>query len=264
MGNNKKISDSNLRLLLWVAAIAILLLAFFLGYTNITKAAKTVEESNLLIKAQVDELRTKEAMLPIVREETASYQERIDAIIEKYPSLVTEEKEIAILQELEDATTAHFSSITFNMENFVTAIPTAANVSTVAEEGEGEVEEVAPVVSSVNGYLASSTIAYQADYDSLKMLIEEIHKYPDRMNVSKISCAYDSDTGLMSGSMTLNMYYITGTDKEYVAPTFEGIDKGVGNIFSSNPAISNGDAAGSDEGEDAEAENANADTTVEE
>lgn len=260
MENKKRISDSNLRLLLWVVAIAILGLSIFLGYMNITKAAKNVEASNDLLKAQVDELRTKEAMLPSIREETASFQEQIDAIIEKYPSLVTEEKEIAILQAVEDITTVHFSNITFNMDNFVTAIPSAANAAVTAEDGT----EVAPTAASVNGYLASSQIAYQADYDSLKAMIAEFQMNPDRMNVSAISGAYDSATGLITGNFTLNMYYISGTGKEYVAPTFEGIDKGVGNIFSANPAVSNSDAAGSIEGEEADAENADADTTVEE
>ena len=51
------------------------------------------------------------------------------------------------------------------------------------------------------------------------------------MTISDTSASFDSETGGLSGTMTLNMYYLMNTGKEYIPPEFEGISKGVTNIF---------------------------------
>ena len=43
--------------------------------------------------------------------------------------------------------------------------------------------------------------------------------------------AYDSTTGGLKGNLVLNLYAVTGTGKEYVAPDISGLSMGVGNIF---------------------------------
>ena len=43
--------------------------------------------------------------------------------------------------------------------------------------------------------------------------------------------SYDSTNGGLQGSLVLNLYAVTGTGKEYVAPDISGLSMGVGNIF---------------------------------
>ena len=75
------------------------------------------------------------------------------------------------------------------------------------------------------------TTSYECDYEQLKKLVDFVNTYPERMNIENITMSYDSTTGGLKGNLVLNLYAVTGTGKEYVAPDISGLSMGVGNIF---------------------------------
>lgn len=85
--------------------------------------------------------------------------------------------------------------------------------------------------SSVEGYYASVGIRYEASYAGLKEMIAYVNQFKDRTTIDQFSTSFDDTTGKLTGEMTLNMYYLTNTGKDYVPPVFDFMPKGVNNIF---------------------------------
>ena len=55
--------------------------------------------------------------------------------------------------------------------------------------------------------------------------------------ISQFTANYDDSTGKLNGEMTLNMYYLENTGKEYVPPVFPNMSKGVMSIFGRSTSL---------------------------
>ena len=185
-------------------------------------------------------------------------------IIAKYPSDMTTEKTIESLQDYEDhSSDFHITDITFAMNMpLVGAVDTTAADSSTdetdssADTADGAADSAADDTSAtadtqsagektddaaadasadtmgnVTGYYASIGIRYEASYNGLKEMIAYVNAFQDRTTITQFTAAFDDATGKLTGEMTLNMYYITNTGKEYVPPVFDFMPKGVSNIF---------------------------------
>ena len=95
--------------------------------------------------------------------------------------------------------------------------------------------------SAPQGCYAAVTISYDASYDGLKNMIAYVNDYQDRMTIAQSSSEFDKETGRLTGNMTLNMYYIKNTGKNYVVPDFGSMSKGVGDIFGGATGSSDND-----------------------
>lgn len=251
-----KLSDSDKRLLVIFLAIVLVAASYFFVFSKGMSKAATVEEENDKDRATVQQMEQMEANLPVVEQNMEELKQKQADIIAKYPSNLTTEKVISILQSIEDNNDYHISQVTFTM---LTPMETAAGDSASAEttdaaadteadagsdtaadtgsstetttETADEAQADSGAATQVHGYYASITLKYDASYAGLKQMIAYVNKYADRMTITESTASFDSETGRLTGDMTLNMYYLTNTGKEYEAPDFEGISKGVSNIF---------------------------------
>lgn len=96
---------------------------------------------------------------------------------------------------------------------------------------ESTSENTTGPTGNVEGYYASIGIRYEASYEGLKDMIAYVNKFKDRTTIAQFSASFDNSTGKLTGDMTLNMYYLENTGKDYVPPVFENMPKGVNNIF---------------------------------
>jgi hypothetical protein len=241
-----KISESDKRLLLILLAVVLLAASYFLVFNKNMNEAQEIEESNLTDSQRVLELQSKQARQAAIRQETEDSREEIKELLEKYPNDVTEEKAMDILQDIEDRADFKVSQVSFVADNVLGAVEdesteasdtdTAASAEgtdtepAVVLDESGEVDVVENANDVAGGYLAA-TVEYKASYKGLKQLMTYVNKYADRMTIPAITATYDSETGKLSGTFTLNMYYVRLVGREYQAPEIEGISKGVTDIF---------------------------------
>lgn len=262
--NKIKISDSDKRLLIIFFAIVILACSYFFIFNKgMTKASK-LEAQNEQDSAKVQQMQQMEASLPQVKENIENMKQTQADIIAKYPSDMTTEKSIESLQDYEDHSSGfHITDITFAMRMpLVGAVDTtaadsstdAADSSTDTADGAADsaagdtsatadtqsagektddaaADASADTMGNVTGYYASIGIRYEASYSGLKEMIAYVNAFQDRTTITQFTAAFDDATGKLTGEMTLNMYYITNTGKEYVPPVFDFMPKGVSNIF---------------------------------
>lgn len=262
--NKIKISDSDKRLLIIFFAIVILACSYFFIFNKGMTKASELEAQNEQDSAKVQQMQQMEASLPQVKENIENMKQTQADIIAKYPSDMTTEKSIESLQDYEDhSSDFHITDITFAMRMpLVGAVDTtAADSSTDAADsstdtadgaadsaaddtsatadtqsaGDGTDDAAADAstdtVENVTGYYASIGIRYEASYNGLKEMIAYVNAFQDRTTITQFTAAFDDATGKLTGEMTLNMYYITNTGKEYVPPVFDFMPKGVSNIF---------------------------------
>ena len=262
--NNIKISDSDKRLLIIFFAIVILACSYFFIFNKGMTKASELEAQNEQDSAKVQQMQQMEASLPQVKENIENMKQTQADIIAKYPSDMTTEKTIESLQDYEDhSSDFHITDITFAMRMpLVGAVDTTAAGSSTdetdssADTADGAADSAAgdtsatadtksagektddaaadasaDTVGNVAGYYASIGIRYEASYNGLKEMIAYVNAFQDRTTITQFTAAFDDTTGKLTGEMTLNMYYITNTGKEYVPPVFDFMPKGVSNIF---------------------------------
>lgn len=266
--NKIKISDSDKRLLIIFFAIVLLACSYFFVFNKGMNKASELEAQNAEDRVKVQQMQQMEASLPQVKEKIENMKQTQADIIAKYPSDMTTEKSIESLQDYEDhSSDFHITDITFAMRMPLVgaADTTAAGSSTDAadsstETADGAADSAADDTSAttdttadtqstedgtddattdasadtagnVAGYYASIGIRYEASYSGLKEMIAYVNEFKDRTTITQFSAAFDDATGKLTGEMTLNMYYITNTGKDYVPPVFDFMPKGVNNIF---------------------------------
>lgn len=219
-----KLSDSEVRLLLLFLAILMFAGAYFLSFQRNMERAEEMEAKNETDRAYVEMLESMVARRPLIEAQTEEYRQTVMDIIAKYPSDVPTEKAIEIIQQIEDRVGVHMGSISFSVGNTVADL----GVGAWTEDEDGQV--VLMDVPSV-GYRDTLGMSYDADYRDFKELVAYIGELADRTTIPSITASYDSVTGKVSGSITINMFYLTATGKEYIAPDVTGKRKGVSNIF---------------------------------
>lgn len=235
MKTKKKLGDSEMKLILILLALLLLAGAYFLIYKKSTAAAELLEAQNVTDRATVSELEDMERRRAQVETETEEYKQMIRNIIEKYPPNVTTEKAISIVQNAEDYSGIHFAGIGFSMRNLVLEFTQSSE----------EVPEI-PV-----GYYAELTLNYSVNYQGFKDILAYVGTLEDRMTVPAVTASYDPATDMLSGSITIDMYYLDNTGKEYEPPVIPNIEKGVDSIFGAGEGLIQNETEG-EEGEEGE------------
>lgn len=256
--NKVKISDSDKRLLIIFFAIIILACSYFFVFNKAMNKANELEAQNDEDTLKVQQMEAMEAALPQVKENIEKMKQTQADIIAKYPSDMKTEKAIESLQAFEDhSSDFHITDITFAMQNPMlgqdtqtavaesddtstdattdttgdTATDDSATDTTDTADADGDTAGTVAPAADVMGYYASIGIRYEASYAGLKDMIAYVNTFNDRTTIDQFSAAFDSETGKLSGDMTINMFYITNTGKDYVPPVFDFMPKGVNNIF---------------------------------
>lgn len=249
--NKINISDSDKRLLLIFFAVLIFAGAYFFIFNPNMKKAAEIAAENDSDKAAVEQLQMMEAQLPAIKEQIIDLKEKQEAIIERYPSDLTTEKIIWVLQDIQTHNDFQVTEASFLMNNQLGAVETESvdaatdesadaastdtSVETVeaSEDSTGQADAAVEASDTPAGYYATVSISYEASYKGLKDMIAYVNAYPDRITITQSDSQFDKETGKLVGSMILNMYYITNSGKDYVKPDFGSSTKGVENIFGS-------------------------------
>ena len=260
------LSNSELRLLILLLSLICLAGSYFLVFRKTVDKAVEIEELNEQKKTELATLEQMVGRQQEVEADTAEKNQLIEDIIAKYPSDLTTEKVITVVQKIEDNTKMHVSSISFLSDNAIGDIATLTDSTNTGETEEGAAQ---PADSSGNvGYYTALSMNYDASYEDFKEMVAYINNMEDRVTISAISASYDNETDRITGVMTINLYYLTNTGKEYKAPDISGIGSGKENIFESNGVRGNGssqsevetDEEGSSEEEGSEVESSEAES----
>lgn len=213
--SKSKLSDTEIKLILLLLALLLLAGAYFFGYRRSVAAAEVLELQNQTDQATVDRLEDMKRRRSQVEASTESMKQAIQDIIKKYPSDLPTEKAIAIVQDIEIYSPVLISSINFRMDNLL------MNFTHTSQE----------VPTPPTGYNATLGMSYTTTYEGFKNMLSYIASLDDRMTIPTVSVTYDPVSDLVSGTISINMFYLKDTGKDYIPPVITGVNKGVESIF---------------------------------
>lgn len=259
-----KISQRDAKLLIFLGCVLVLGLSYFFGYRKYSEKTDDMEEKIQSLQTQYDTLSASNAhrqeYLDKIKENTG----KIQTIVAKYPSMVSNQDEVYLTSEMEKSSgawinTFNFSepTIVYTLQNLSTAdtqvstdgtTPTDPNATatpaaTTDPNATGSTDATispnadltATDASDPNfyfaGYKNTTRLSFQADYDQMKKIIQFIYDYTSRKVISSISLAVDKNTGLLTGTMDYDSYSVKGAGSKYEPKAIPSQPMGVKNIF---------------------------------
>ena len=234
MKNNKKISTRELKLLFVFFTLLILYASYQFGYLKYTNKTEKLLEETRTLENQLSELKKKNSNKEKMIKETEEFIKKKDSMLEEFPGGVTEEKITMFVVDMENYASAQVSNISF--EGIQAFYTTNGELSRDATTEETTTEETATTTETIaegdiTGYQTTVLLSYQATYAGLKKCIDYINTYQEKINIGGLTATFDSTTGNLTGTLTIIVYSLGGTDKKYQAPQIAGIEIGRDNIF---------------------------------
>ena len=143
-----------------------------------------------------------------------------DKIIDDFPGGVLFENTVMFIR----ATELHFD------KNF------RATTMTFAEDEEKTITEAkvndnGEYVEGLTALKATTTINYCGEYPEIKELLNYIFNQKDTMILSYVSMDLDTETNMLSGTLILDQYAITGNGKEVKQTSIPAMEHGMTRLF---------------------------------
>ncbi|GEM_PF-2102905 len=247
-------STRDKRLLLIVGGIIIFLVCYSFIYLPKSEASRLAELDNNDLTTELTVLQTYAGTNRLASEnETLTASNA--AIFAKFPSSVTKADALKLINDLEKKSGLVFTSVSIGEAVDITVTkPTdlsAAELAFKADAAAADKQNLydAGVVSdgsvTVDGnaglssrdtnttglslYRLPVTVAFRGSYDSLKTLVADIPSNDVKMSLSDFE--FDADENVITGSATINIYYITGNDREEEKTETGSVTTGKSDIF---------------------------------
>ena len=221
-----KRGDKEKKILYVVAAIAIVLLGFFLGYRNINKKTEKVEAEVKELQAKHKNYLAMQASLPKYEKGLKEDVVKYDDVINHYNSGYSQEYALTFVKDVENATGVWLSHTGFAQTEQIYTFGNVASSNPYYPTNNG-------YVTDYKGYKTTLSLTYEASYDDYKVLIDYINNYKFKCSIDSISSSYNADSDIVSGTISLSIYSIMSKDRNFNNVSFPAGMVGTPNIFSS-------------------------------
>lgn len=247
-----KVKKSEIQLLIAVIGILIVVCTYFLVYTKYNDLSDTLESQNVGLNTQVKTLEALDQKKEEYLAATEKARDYITSFENRYAADILPEDSIMMVKALEDATRTEVASIAFGTDSEVIYAETTTDTTATAPADDAAAAADAALTANTVDNTATSTgpvstegttyadthlyevplsISIQCTYNDFKGLVRYIYNLQERKCIHSVSLGYNSENGMLSGSMNLSSYYLTGTDKTYSEPNISGVGLGVDTIF---------------------------------
>lgn len=197
------------RILLYVGGIFLVVIAYVFIFQR-------MQLTNQELETKIMRLRTEEGQLLEMKnaqkeheQDTKAMAAKINDMLDMFPENNLEEDTLLFAKSLEDELDVEVSSLYLAGKNLI-------------HQGEN------------SGYvLYAHPVEYNftSGYEDLKKMVGAISGAASKKNVESIILSYDSETGELIGSMTINEFSLSGEGQTYEAPDISYVNVGNNNPF---------------------------------
>ena len=237
---NMNLSKSNIKILLFIAAVAILGLTYLYVFKNNMSDADSIQSEVDTLQTRYDELMAKQQDREMYEEKTAEYNQKFNERLAYFPATLDQEISVMFIKGVEkDQGNLQFgvNSVGLGQPESFYSLSAAASADVASNDTATDTSDTTnsaeDAVLASGGYqclTAAFPITYEGSYEGIKDFIDYIMAYKYRMNISSVNIAYDSQNDMYTGSIALNAYCISGEGRE--ADTVDvDVPEGVSNIF---------------------------------
>lgn len=218
------ITKKEKKLLLYAAGLLSVVLVYFFIVKPQKEERAELENTGETLVSELKQVKQYAENQTYYEQKTASMQQEIDAVLAQFPAWITEEKTIMYADMLEDDTDIYIPNISIGNSNYL---------YTLGQES-GETAE-----TGISLYGTPVVYTFTVSYDDMKKVVRMIQENEEKCNIETLTVSYNGAGGNLVGTMTVNMYAVTGAGKEYVTPDVPSMILGTDNIFGTLSASGN-------------------------
>lgn len=223
---NKKTNGNDVKafFLVFILVIVAAVLAYVYLYMPLVEQKNTLLRENYDLDVRLITLKNMAVDEEDFKRGINESSKTIKQVMNHYSAGNTPEKSIMMVDYMEKEVGLQFPNLSFTQPALLSTVKMP--MVTETEDGTYAIEYY-----DINLLKETLTTNYACSYAQLKKLIDFINAYPERMNIEAITVTFDSENNGLKGNLTLNLYAVTGTGKEYNAPDISGLSMGSDNIF---------------------------------
>lgn len=214
------ISKRDLKLLLLLLGILIFIGTYVFVYNHFNDQTTSIESDITTLTPRLEQLQGYYNNLSTYQEGIESCKTDLASGMSSYPNDVRSEDAIMYAVNLEKEIGVTISSASFGDA-----------VSLMSIRGVVSNEDGSYTITPFNANYKAITYSFNLSYQQLKNTINYINRTANCTKLDNVSISYDSETGELNGSITVNKYYITGADTLYHATDVPSVSIGTDNIF---------------------------------
>lgn len=258
------ISMRDKKILLMFLGVGIFAAGYFFGYRPQMEEAESIQASNAPLQERLNDLLKLADNKDFYLEETDSINAKVDEYTSEFPADIRSEDGIVLSMNMEDSLDMSISNVGLGTREFIAALDGStedplidmpdetlseqANAQTQSQideiEGtdvqgdkerqiasDADIENLNDTVSVPVLYRTQDNMQFTGSYASLKDMVEYLADQSGRMTLDNVNASFDSTTGKLTGSITVNLFSMAGTGKTYTEPDAGSVAYGTNNIF---------------------------------
>lgn len=234
-----KVTKQQVNVLIMVLGVVIIALTYFYGVQKLNEKTEALEAENGQLRNEINTLQELQLKQNSYIADTEMMKGLCEVIADMFPSRILTEDEIMYAVKLENQVGCYFSYVgTPVTQNIEIPLGEKENILAGLTDVTGAIAQNSAIneeqVYNVDGIMlgnAASSNNFVCTYDQFKQLVTLIVENPDMRSIDEISLSYDNATGSLTGTMTINYYSMSGTDRKYELPQTGVAGYGVDCIF---------------------------------
>ena len=223
----KKVSDKNLFYIVVMLCLVGGILFFSLGYSKLNDSCSSLQSQNNSVRSHISELQKYYDERETYTQEIDLLNKEVANILNKYPSSIRTEDMLVEGIDMYRAANANgslnmvFSSIVMSDAEAIFEVP-MTTIDAIQSE-----EYTRPIVYN----FLDATYSNETTYKGVRDAIGEVFKSDYPVNIERVAYSLTEDKLTLEGSIALGYFYVSGINKEYVAPKLEEYVMGTSDVF---------------------------------
>lgn len=290
-----KVSMRDKKILMMFIGILVFFVGWYFGYRPQMEKADQIEDLNGALEEQLQDLLELAANKDFYVSETASIKDKISEYISEFPADVRPEDGIVLANKMENELGFQITNVGVGEKEFVASLDGSAEEDlaqsqdqTMSEQANAQTQEQIDNIEGTDSqaeadlqnasdaaaadqssdsqvpvlYRTQVTLQFNGTYAGLKKAVLYVADQSGRMTLDNVNASYDTSTGNLTGTIIVNIFSMTGTDRTYTEPDAGSVAYGTANIFGT--VEQNAPAEASDQNTDTQntdAQNADAQST---
>ena len=258
------ISTRDKKILLMFSGVAVFAAGYFFGYRPQMSKAEEIETASVPLETRLNELLEMAKNKEFYVEETSKYNQEVSDYVVQFPADVKEEDGILLARDMENTLDMEVSNIGISTRDFIASLDGSTEeeigelidqtlsekaneqtqeqideiegTDTKAEEAladatEAAVSDAADLTDLTVLFRRLDTLQFNGTYDSLKDAVDYLASRSGRMTLDSVDASFDASTGNLMGTITVNMFSMTGTGSTYTEPDAGSVALGRKDLF---------------------------------
>ena len=258
------ISTRDKKILLMFSGVAVFAAGYFFGYRPQMSKAEEIETASVPLETRLNELLEMAKNKEFYVEETSKYNQEVSDYVAQFPADVKEEDGILLARDMENTLDMEVSNIGISTRDFIASLDGSTEeeigelidqtlsekaneqtqeqideiegTDTKAEEAladatEAAVSDAADLTDLTVLFRRLDTLQFNGTYDSLKDAVDYLASRSGRMTLDSVDASFDASTGNLMGTITVNMFSMTGTGSTYTEPDAGSVALGRKDLF---------------------------------